>query len=661
MRWLTLLFIAASLHAQPIVFSGPPQSLPMTGFAQQLPGGPLLLTGSGDGFFALYGGALIQLDAGGRTLGRKSVATADATAVVPMGADVLVAGHSSYVVDPQTLTTRTVPIAVSTSAVASNGSTIVAVEKNTLTTVWDRKGAVVSTPKPLFIPSPDGKGAIATDGAGYLAVWNDGVIVRTVLLDPNGVARWDSDLRALDIPAFPNAAPLVAAGGGKYLVVWQDGKRLNARLTGGDGRGQGATIVLASDVSPASAVVWDGQAFVVAYAGRIARIGLDGTLLDPPRSNDAEPPIQTIASNGRATVAVRGETCACAPCNTLRIGTLGGVANIPFGAPEVANRAIYWSAIAATEEAAVVAYRDNGPQVRVRIAFIPSRGPSITVPSSTGVQSLPAIATDGKTFLVVWNDRNPSCKRQVRAAIMDAEGRFGPTVFLSNEDEVAGSAPAVTWNGSEYAVVWRHGSKRQIGGIRVSRSGVPIGSPTNVSALMPGEVFDLSIAWMGAGYVIGFREDYTYLIARVDANLRPVAPEAVLGSAQYGNVAWNGSEAVAFIRFDGDLKMVHIDAQGNAVSMKSIAKAAPMYDEPSIAWRNGEWLVAGTHSNGARIARITPDGELAGVVNAVEGVELYIARIAATPSRVYIAGETWNEPWTIYVRESVPPRVRAMR
>jgi hypothetical protein len=660
MRWLTLFFIAASLPAQPIVFSEP-HSLPMTGFAEPPPAGSLWLTGSGDGFFALYGSTLIQLDAGGRTLARKPVTATGVTAVVPLGADVLVAGPSSYVVDPQTLTTRAVPIAVSTSAVASNGSTIVAVETNTLTTVWDRKGSVVSTPKPLFIPAPDGKGAIATDGAGYLAVWNDGALVRTVLLDPNGVARWDSDLRVLDVPAFPSDAPLVAAGGGKYLVVWRDGKRLHARLTGGDGRGQGATIILASDSPAASAVAWDGQAFVVAYAGHVARLGLDGQLLDAPRANDAEPPVQTIASNGRAVVAVRGETCACSPCNNLRIGPLGGVSNVPLGAPEVANRAIYWSAIAATEEAAVVAYRDDGPKLSVRIAFIPSRGPSITVPSSNGIQSLPAIATDGKSFLVVWNDRNPGCKRQVRAAIMDAEGRFGPAVFLSNEDEVAGSAPAVAWNGSEYAVVWRHASKRQLGGIRVSRSGVPIGAPTNVTALMSSEVFDFSIAWMGGGWVIGFRQDYTYLIARVDADLRPLAPEAALGSAQYGNVAWNGSEAIAFFRMDGDLKMVHIDAQGNAVSMTSIALPAPMYDEPSIAWRNGEWLVTGTHANGTRLARIAPDGEVAGVTEVFAGVEPWIARVAATPSHIFVASETWKAPWTILVSESVTPRVRAMR
>jgi hypothetical protein len=418
--------------------------------------------------------------------------------------------------------------------------------------------------------------------------------------------------------------------------------------------------VLASDSSPANAAAWDGGAFVVAFAGRVVRIALDGTLLDPPRSNDAEPPIETIASNGRATVAVRGETCACAPCNNLHIGPLGGVANIPFGAPEMSSNT-YWAAIAATEETAVVAYRDSGVLPRVRIAFLPSRGPSITVPSSTGVQSLPAIATDGKTFLVVWNDRNPKCKRQVRAAVMDAEGRFGPTVFLSNEDEVAGSAPAVAWNGSEYAVVWRHGSKQQLAGIRVSRSGEPIGAPANVTALMPSEVFDFSIAWTGGGYVIGFRTDYTFWIARIGPDLRPLASEAVLGTAQYGTVAWNGSEAVAFFRFDGDLKMAHIDPQGNEVSMTSVATPVPMYDAPSAAWRNGEWLVTGMNTYGhVSLAHVTPAGHVAGITGVLDGDEFYVAKVAATPSRVFVAAETW---WKSYVvaRETVPPRVRAMR
>ncbi|HEY6141623.1 MAG TPA: hypothetical protein VI670_28010 [Thermoanaerobaculia bacterium] len=129
MRWLTLLFLAASLQAQPIVF-GAPRSLPMTGFAQPPDPGRLSLTGSGDGFFALYGTTMIRLDAGGRTLARTLVSSAaDVAAVVPLGSDVLVAGRSSFLVDPESLTTRTSPIAVSTSAVASNGSTIVAVKK----------------------------------------------------------------------------------------------------------------------------------------------------------------------------------------------------------------------------------------------------------------------------------------------------------------------------------------------------------------------------------------------------------------------------------------------------------------------------------------------------------------------------------------------------
>src|ERR1051325_8772588 len=133
MRWLTLLFLAASLQAQPIVF-GAPRSLPMTGFAKPPDPGRLSLTGSGDGFLALYGTTRIRLDAGGRTRARTLVSSAaDVAAVVPLGSDVLVAGRSSFLVDPESLTTRTSPIAVSTSAVALRGSPIVAGEKKTVT------------------------------------------------------------------------------------------------------------------------------------------------------------------------------------------------------------------------------------------------------------------------------------------------------------------------------------------------------------------------------------------------------------------------------------------------------------------------------------------------------------------------------------------------
>ena len=663
-----VLLAAAPLTAQPIVF-GAPQRIPMTAFGWPPPGGSSpWLTGTGDGFFALYSTAMIALDDGGRTLRGALLPNAvDIAAVVPCGPDVFIGRRTepSHVVDMKTLTARDVPIALfDSTAVASNGSTIVAVGQNTRTTVWDRNGSVVSAAKVLLVPAPQGRGAIATNGGDYVAVWNDGVILRTITIAASGAVRWNNDFWILDIPASPAAAPLIAAGGGKYLIVWPDAKNLYARLAAADGRGDGDALALASDSSTPAAVAWDGHSFLVKFGSQIARVGIDGKRLDPPPANDAEPPIEAIAANGRAAVAVRKETCACAPCTTMRIGPLGGVSSVPLGAPEITGPIIHSTAIAATEETAVVAYRDEGFLRRVRIAFIPSRGPSITVPSSTGLQSLPAIATDGTSFLVVWNDRNPRCKRQVRAAIMDANGRFSAPVWLSAEEEVAGSAPAVTWNGSEYAVVWKHGWKTQLGGIRVTRTGTPIGPPTNVTALLGSEVMDPSIAWTGGGYVVGFRQAFTYLIARLDPVLRPVASEAVLGSAQYGNVAWNGSEAAAFLRFDGDLKLVRIDAHGNAVSMKSVAISPPTFDEPSVASRNGEWLVSGTDSSGGRIARITPAGDVVGVTELLDGadrVELWVAKIAATPSRVFVAGETWNKPWTIVTRASVPPRVRAMR
>jgi len=59
--------------------------------------GSLWLTGSGDGFFALYGSTLIQLDAGGRALARKPVTATSVTAVVRLGADVCVAVSTSAV------------------------------------------------------------------------------------------------------------------------------------------------------------------------------------------------------------------------------------------------------------------------------------------------------------------------------------------------------------------------------------------------------------------------------------------------------------------------------------------------------------------------------------------------------------------------------------
>ena len=395
-----------------------------------------------------------------------------------------------------------------------------------------------------------------------------------------------------------------------------------------------------------------------------------------PRPLDAAPG-RTVrgavaAANGHATIVARQEVCSCGECVEARAGALHGP-SVVFGGEDVEGAAAA-AIVAATEQATVVAYEIRSDVARVRIAFIPSRGQPIAVPSLRGSQSQPGIATDGETFLVTWLENDDQCRLQVVAAVMDASGRFGPPVQLSDKP-VALSPPAVTWNGSEYAVAWNR-LYSQVAAVRVTRFGRPLGAPIDLTDEEPGDLSSLSIAWTGNGYAAGWSERihvnhdpfdaYEYRLRALGPDLRPSAPVAVLGPGTSGNIAWNGLEAVVFRRSGSRMEMAHLDADGRAGESKYVAVYLPTLLDPSVAWHNGEWLVTGVGPTGGRIARVTGDGNVVEDIDILEGDEhtpLSAVRVAATPSRVAVTVETFNPPQTVTVRttDPQPPRHHVVR
>src|SRR5437762_662522 len=97
---------------------------------------------------------------------------------------------------------------------------VLAVSSPLLATNGD--GGVLAAPKNLLVPAPEGVGAVASDGAGYLAIWNDGITLKAIVLDAAGSVREITDLWWADAPTNAPDRPLIAFGGGNYLVVWRD-------------------------------------------------------------------------------------------------------------------------------------------------------------------------------------------------------------------------------------------------------------------------------------------------------------------------------------------------------------------------------------------------------------------------------------------------------
>jgi hypothetical protein len=175
--------------------------------------------------------------------------------------------------------------------------------------------AAAAAPDESVLPLHDGRDcygpAAAFGGDQFLVAWQSGRLAPGDLRDGpvfNGdvvACRVDKAGKPVDAAPFVvcgakdlQECPRVAAGVSGFLVVWQDmrnGKDYDvcAARVGADGKvlDPGGILVCAEPHNQAQpAVVWDGKAFVVAWADArsgaayeiyAARVSPDGTLLDP--------------------------------------------------------------------------------------------------------------------------------------------------------------------------------------------------------------------------------------------------------------------------------------------------------------------------------------------------------------------------------------------
>ena len=140
-------------------------------------------------------------------------------------------------------------------------------------------GTESAVTRPVIEPPAfsQGQARIATDGNGFLTVWNDGSSLSGSVLG----ARVRSDGRRIDETPLPIAAtpndeygPAVAFDGSRYLVVWTEGQRLAGRFVDPDGMmSERFTIIerpSSGEVFTAPRLAFNGRTFLVAwhaYAG----------------------------------------------------------------------------------------------------------------------------------------------------------------------------------------------------------------------------------------------------------------------------------------------------------------------------------------------------------------------------------------------------------
>jgi hypothetical protein len=180
-----------------------------------------------------------------------------------------------------------------------------------------------------------------------------------------------------------------------------------------------------------------------------------------------------------------------------------------------------------------------------------------------GVQSLPAVATNGKDFFVSWTDERFG-DRDIFGTRVDGEGRVldpgGIAVYPTRyRDQVSD----VVWNGSSYIVAFATDDV----GIDIADVGANGEVFGTLPLLAPRWVYDVSIAWSGSTYLVAWTEAPSGVHARVyDSDLHPIGQELVLGSGYRTAVASNGSGfLVAWIEAGANTaKLVTVTTSGAA-------------------------------------------------------------------------------------------------
>ncbi len=403
--------------------------------------------------------------------------------------------------------------------------------------------------------------ALAWDGTDFLVVWADQRNASSAS-DIYGARVRSSDAAVLDAGGFAistasgtQSRPAVAHGPGRSLVVWEDYRNGNfdvygARVSGASVLdGSGIAIAQGARHQSAPDVAWDGSNYLVvwqeprgttSYDVCGARVkgsdgsvpGSEGTVLDP-----AEILISTASAGvGAADAQMNPAVAWDGAANFLVVWD--DARNV-----YVSQTDIYGARVRGSDGAVLDA-------AGLELARLPSG------------QAAPALAFDGTSFLLVWQDYRSETNydiygarvRRSDMAVLDSSG-FAISTELGQE-----RYPSVASNGTDYLAVWqdyRNGGSWDVYGARISgvdatvmdASGIAISTQSN-DQIRP------SVAWNGTDYVVAWEDHRTGLGDVYGARVRSS---------------------------DGSVR----DATGIAISTNSQAQTAP-----SIACSTGSCLVA---------------------------------------------------------------------
>ncbi len=508
-------------------------------------------------------------------------------------------------------------------------------------------GPEIAVDDPIVAPASGDQTApaVAFDGANYLVVWQDfrsAVSANDVfgarvtkngdVLDPSGIA--------ISTAASDQTAPAVAFNGTSYTVVWTD-KRSGqldihaARVsTAGIPLDPGANpicVAPGSQTAPAIAcapgvsclAVWqDGRSSTHIYGARIA---LDGTPVDVGgvliSSASFAQTAPAVAFNGTSYLAVWQD-------------------------PRNGNADVYGARVAPT-----------GASLNVI-----DLAANLAINLNAAAQSNPAVESDGNAFLVVWQDAR-NATNDIYGAHVTAAGTTDANDLAISTALGTQSVPALAWDGTSYLVAWQdaRNATADVYGARLSAAGQVQdlgGLPISSSA---GSQTAPAVASDGAGFFAVW-QDARNLTADV-FGARVAQNGALLDPAGLGLARGGNAETVPAVGFDGtnylvawadnrnaaslDIYAVRLAADGTVLDPAGITVATAPGEQtlPAISADKSNWLVVWQDGRNGTLdvygARLSPQG----VVLDPSGIGIGVAALAQAAPAVAFGGTNHMVVW----------------
>ncbi|UCG31072.1 MAG: T9SS type A sorting domain-containing protein [candidate division WOR-3 bacterium] len=414
-------------------------------------------------------------------------------------------------------------------------------------------GGTVLDPDGIAISTAQGHQqypCIASNGTDFFVVWEDNRYGNTDIygarVSQNGVVE-DPDGIQICNEAHGQILPSVACNGTDYMAVWQDardsmstqydiyGARIAANGVLLDTNGIAVFADTALQIEPS--ITYDGANYFIVWEDRRvqvlcikgARVDTSGNVLDPdgisisgmPSMMEWQP---SVIFNGTDYLVVwaddrNGTYPDIYGARVDQNGNVLDTVNIPIsltgGMKEL-------PAVASNGNGFVVIWEDDrdypsgdvyGARVSAAGTVLDPQGFDVT--TAVAFQDEPGIAYCGENFLAAWVEyRSGIYLSDIYGARVDATGNIldSPS-FMICTDQFGQYSPAIAFDGTNYCVAWTHniGGAWRIKGARISSLGIVL-DPAYIDISSGGNALSPNISSSGDGFLtvwIDYRNSLT--------------------------------------------------------------------------------------------------------------------------------------------------------